>query len=98
MQQCFDTTSSNPICPACHSKHRQTKAGHTTSGIQRYQCQDCKRHYCTENRRYRYPLDIRQQAAGLHANGSSLREIARTFSVNHQTVVNWIRSDEDQSS
>jgi len=92
MNHAFDPAASAPVCPACHSKHRQTKAGRTTSGTQRYQCQDCKHHYCAENRRYRYPLSMRRQAVWLHASGLSLRQIARTFSVNHQTVVNWVRS------
>lgn len=87
-----------PVCPGCHSRHRQTKAGHTASGTQRYQCQDCKRHYCAENRRYRYPLALRQQAANLHRQGLSLRQIARAFSVNHQTVTNWIRALGDQET
>lgn len=96
MNQCFDRKTTTPICPACGCRHRQTKAGRTGTGTQRYQCQNCKRHYCAENRRYRYPLELRKQAASLYANGQSLRQIARTFSVNHQTVVNWIRSDANQ--
>jgi transposase-like protein len=88
----FTQTEVVPVCPACHSRHRQTRAGRTATGTQRYQCQDCKRHYCAENRRYRYPLELRQQAASLYQNGYSLRQIARTFAVNHQTVTNWVRS------
>jgi transposase-like protein len=90
-----DRVETAPVCPVCHSKHRQTKAGRTSSGTQRYQCQDCKRHYCAENRRYRYSPAVRQQAAHLYANGISLRQIARIFSVNHQTVDNWVRTSDD---
>lgn len=98
MKDRFETTASTPICPACRSRHRQTKAGRTTSGTQCYQCQDCKRHYCAENRRYRYPLALRQQAANLYRDGISLRQIARRFSVNHQTVINWVRTNADRNA
>jgi transposase-like protein len=93
MPDYFEIVEPAPVCPACHSKHRQTRAGRTSTGTQRYQCQDCKRHYCVENRRFRYPLAMRRQAAGLYRSGFSLRQIARKFSVNHQTVVNWIRTE-----
>ena len=98
MKNGFEATGSMPICPACRSRHRQTRAGRTASGTQRYQCQDCKRHYCAENRRYRYPLALRQQAICLYRDGRSLRQIARLFSVNHQTVINWVKTDADQSA
>ncbi len=97
MEDRFETMGTMPICPACRSRHRQTRAGRSASGTQRYQCQDCKRHYCAENRRFRYPLALRQQAVRLYANGHSLRYIARTFAVNHQTVNNWVRSDRDET-
>jgi len=83
-----------PVCPACRSKYRQTKAGRTSHGTQRYQCQDCKRHYCAQNLRYRYSLAVREQATHLYATGISLRQIARMLSVNHQTVDNWIKKSE----
>ncbi len=81
------------LCPACQSRHRQTKAGRTVNGAQRYQCQDCKRYYSPINQRYRYPSGMREQAARWHAAGKSLRQIARDLDVNPQTVVNWLRPD-----
>ena len=98
MNSSFDKSVSKAACPSCRSSHRQTRAGRTPSGTQRYQCQDCKRHYCVENKRYRYPLAMRQQAVCLYDSGASLREIARTFAVNHQTVVNWVRKDVTRNS
>jgi transposase-like protein len=82
-----------PICPSCRCKHRQTKAGRTRHGDQRYQCQDCKQYYSTQNRRYRYPLPLREQAIRLYREGQSLRQIASQFAINHQTVSNWIKAD-----
>ena len=60
------------------------------NGNQRYQCQDCKRFYMSENRRYRYPASLRQRAVELYCSGIRLREIARMLSVNHQTIAKWI--------
>ena len=79
-----------PVCPACRTSHRQTKAGKATNGNQRYQCQDCKRYYVQDNRRFRYPENVRQRALELHTMGMALRQIARELCVNHQTVANWL--------
>lgn len=89
-------TEYKPVCPCCQSRHRQTKAGRTVYGNQRYQCQDCKRYYCEENRRSRYPVSLRQEALRLLADGMSLRQIARTLCVNHQTVINWVNTPGEQ--
>ena len=86
-----------PICPSCRSKHRQTKAGRTRYGDQRYQCQDCKQYYSTQNRRYRYPLILREQAIRLYREGQSLRQVASQFAINHQTVSNWIKADASEN-
>jgi transposase-like protein len=93
MSAYFQTGSFVPICPVCRSQYRQTKAGRTVYGDQRYQCQDCKRYYAAQNRRYRYPLPLRRQAIQLHGEGLSLRQIAHRLSVNHQTIRNWIQTD-----
>lgn len=79
-----------PVCPDCHGFHRQTKAGMAVNGNQRYQCQDCKRFYVGENRRFRYSADVRAKAVEMHSNGLAYRHIARLLDVNHQTVSNWI--------
>ena len=80
------------VCPVCQSRHRQTKAGRTINGCQRYQCQDCKRYYCHESRRLRYPVDLRRKAMEMRTAGMPYRKIASELSVNHQTVANWIAS------
>ena len=80
----------NPVCPLCRSAHRQTRAGRAANGNQRFQCQDCKRFYTYENRRYRYPITTRQKAVELYCEGIHVREIARLLDVNHQTIAKWI--------
>ena len=83
-------TTYEPSCPICKGIHRQTKAGLAVNGNQRYQCQDCKRYYVQENRRYRYPAELRRKATEMYAAGMRYRQIARELCVNHQTVANWI--------
>lgn len=82
--------SFTPVCPTCRHSHRQTKAGIAVNGNQRYQCQDCKRYYVKENRRYRYPVELRQRAVEMYREGLRCRQIARELELNHQTVINWI--------
>jgi transposase-like protein len=81
-----------PTCPDCKHCHRQTKAGFATNGNQRYQCQDCGRYYVRENRRFRYPADLRAKAVEMHSGGLAYRRIADLLAVNHQTITNWIAS------
>ena len=81
-----------PVCPLCNGEHRQTRAGLAVNGNQRYQCQDCKRYYVQENRRYRYPVELRRKAMEMHASGSGCRQIARELYVNHQTISNWLNN------
>jgi transposase-like protein len=82
--------SFTPTCPTCRHSHRQTKAGLAVNGNQRFQCQDCKRYYVKENRRHRYPAELRQRAVELYLSGRPCRRIARELQLNHQTVMNWI--------
>jgi len=79
-----------PTCPTCRHIHRQTKAGIAVNGNQRYQCQDCKRYYVKENRRYRYPAELRERVVEMYRGGLRCRQIARALKLNHQTVINWI--------
>jgi transposase-like protein len=83
-----------PMCPDCKSSYRQTKAGLAVNENQRFQCQDCKRYYVEENRRFRYLSAMRTRAVELHHRGQPNRAIARTLSVNHQTFANWVKRDE----
>ena len=80
-------------CPRCGSTHRQTKEGYNPTGKQRYQCQDCGRFYLLAPDPPGYPLEMRQQALRLYADGLSFRQAARHLKVNHQTVINWINAD-----
>src|ERR1051326_1372388 len=77
-------------CPYCGSAVRQTKAGKTTCGSQRYHCHTCQRLYTPMPKEQGYPPDIRHLAIKLYLEGNSLRAIGRLLNVHPQTVVNWV--------
>ena len=79
-------------CPKCQATSGQVKAGHTESGSQRYQCQQCQRKYTPEAKEQGYPDPVRQQALRLYVDGMNLRRIARHLGVVHQTVANWVKA------
>jgi transposase-like protein len=87
-----------PVCPYCRHCYRQAKAGRAVNGNQRYQCQDCKRTYVRENRRFRYSPDLRLKAIELRSDGLTYRQIASLLDVNHQTIANWVAYVRDKKA
>lgn len=79
-------------CPHCEGTEQQVKIGHNASGSQRYMCKGCRRKYTPEPRASGYTEAIRQEAVRLYVDGMHQRRIARTLSVSHQTVANWIKA------
>jgi transposase-like protein len=88
-------------CPHCHSDKRQTKAGRTRSGSQRYHCTACAKDYTPQPKTSGYPAPVRQQAVSLSLEGLSQRKVARILGVCQQSVANWLeqahaRLEQDQ--
>ncbi|MBV9956877.1 MAG: IS1 family transposase [Acidobacteria bacterium] len=79
-------------CPHCSTTERQTKAGRTRTGSQRYKCRECQRVYTPEPKPLGYPEETRREAVRLYLEGTNFRRIGRVLEVNHQSVVNWINS------
>jgi transposase-like protein len=79
-------------CPKCEADSRQTKAGRTRAGSQRYQCQHCQAYYTPAPKDNGYSDAVRQQALRLMADGVNFRRTARLVGVNHQTVINWFHA------
>lgn len=96
-------TEASPIpkaavsCPFCGSQERQVKAG-TNSGIQRYKCGSCKRRYTPLADGPGYPDVVRAQASQLRTQGMTIREIARQLGVNHQSVANWLHTQQEEGA
>jgi LacI family transcriptional regulator len=84
------------VCAFCQRTEGQAKAG-LNKGVQRYKCAYCRRRYLAETRPRGYPDEVRRAALSLYAQGIKIREIGRRLEVNHQTVINWIRTPSDDS-
>ena len=79
-------------CPHCTSSERQTKAGHTRTGSQRYECKACQRIYTPAPKPLGYPEETKREAVRLYLEGTNFRRIGRILNVNHQSVVNWVNA------
>jgi transposase-like protein len=71
---------------------RQTKAGRTTCGSQRYHCHACGKLYSPFPKEQGYPPETRQMALKLYLEGNGLRRIARLLGCHPQSVANWINA------
>jgi len=76
-------------CPQCSSAKRQTKAGFTRSGSQRYFCTACAKTYTPQPKPRGYAPALRQQAVSMCLEGIAQRKTARVLHVAVQSVVNW---------
>ena len=85
-----------PRCPHCGSDKRQTKAGRTATGSVRRHCVACDKDYTPDPKSQGYPPQLRRQALALVLEGMSLRAVARTISVNPQSVANWLAAHQAQ--
>jgi transposase-like protein len=84
-------------CPSCLMEQCVSRAGHNSSGSQRYWCQQCQRYFTPDPKPMGYTLELKQQAYKLHCAGLSLRAIGQQLGINHQTVNNWLLELVDQA-
>ncbi len=76
-------------CPQCCSDKRQTKAGFTRSGSQRYFCTAWAKTYTPAPKPRGYAPEVRQQAVRMCLEGIAQRKTARVLQVAVQSVGNW---------
>ena len=79
-------------CPACHSSQRQTKAGLTRAGSQRYFCVACAKTYTPLPKPQGHPAPVRQQAVAMRLEGITQGKVARLLQVAPQSVGNWCQA------
>ena len=77
-------------CPHCQNEKRQTKAGKTRYGSQRFFCLECQRTYTPHPQVQGYDAATRQQAVRSSLEGLSQRKVARLLGVAPQSVANWL--------
>jgi transposase-like protein len=79
-------------CPYCVSSERQTRAGRTRTGSQRYKCRACQRIYTPEPKPLGYAEETKREAVRPYLEGVNFRRIGRLLGVNHQSAVNWVNA------
>jgi transposase-like protein len=82
-------------CPYCRAVSGQVKAGFNASGSQRHLCRACRRKYTPEPRPRGHPTDVRLHAILLYSRGAPLRQIAALVGVSRQSILNWIRMEQE---
>ena len=79
-------------CPYCGNIKNQIKSGRNRSGTQRYECQECGRHYTPEPKAQGYSDEVRLRAVRMYVDGINFRRIGRELGVNPQSVANWVKA------
>jgi insertion element IS1 protein InsB len=77
-------------CPNCTSQ-QISKDGHRR-GKQNYICRDCGRQFIESYSHQGYSEEIKARCLRMYVNGSGFRAIERVTGVNHNTVINWVKS------
>jgi transposase-like protein len=77
-------------CPHCGSPDI-VKNGHAPNGKQKYRCRACQRQSREKPTPHVTPEERREEILRAYQERSSLRGLARTFKVSHNTVAAWIK-------
>ena len=80
-------------CPHCHSE-AVVKYGKTSTGKERFRCQQTPQCGRTFLRSYAYPgclPTVKQQIVDMTLNGSGIRDIARVLHVGSNTVLREVK-------
>jgi transposase-like protein len=83
-------------CPQCHSTQRQTRAGRTRAGSQRYFCTACLKTYTPVGKVQGHASQLRQQAVTMCLEGISRNKVARLLQVAPQSVSNWCQAAQER--
>jgi len=77
-------------CPHCQST-QTSKNGHRW-GKQNYRCLNCGRQFIESYSPRGYPDVVKEHCLKLYVNGLGFLAISQCTGVNHNTVINWVRT------
>lgn len=77
-------------CPKCTSNNIR-KNGHRGEK-QNYQCKDCGGQFIEKYSEVGYSKAVKENCLNMYVNGMGFRGIERVTSVNHNTVIRWVRA------
>ena len=83
-------------CPKCDNCHSM-KDGFV-GGRQRYQCKTCSYRYTVTIKSTAKPKEMKRQAYQMYLEGLGMRAISRVLQVNHVSVQNWIRAQQQEAA
>ncbi len=82
-------------CPKCNSSYFM-KDGFV-GGRQRHQCKACNYRYTVAIKSTAKPKEMKRQAYQMYLEGLGMRAISRVLQVNHVSVQNWIRAQQQET-
>ncbi|BAZ65941.1 insertion element protein [Fischerella sp. NIES-4106] len=76
-------------CPKCGGN--DIRKNGNRRGKQNYQCKSCGRQFIESYSVRGYPKKIKESCLTMYLNGNGFRAIERITSVNHNTVIRWVK-------
>ena len=76
-------------CPKCESTQITKNGRH--HGKQNYVCKQCGRQFVESYNPKGYSDDVKRICLKMYVNGMGFRAIERVMSINHNTIINWVR-------
>jgi transposase-like protein len=84
-------------CIRCESS-LTVMAGKNPSGSQRHYCKACQRHFTPVANQIGYDQETKLLALRHYIDGNNYRRTGRQIGVNHQTVVNWVKTAAEKAA
>ena len=85
-------------CRYCKQEEKVVKTGISSSGKQRYRCNDCKRYFQLDYANNANKPGVKEQIVEMALNGSGVRDTVRTLKVGINTVIRTLKKSKPISS
>ena len=76
-------------CPYCGATERQHSIGKTKAGSSRFRCQECRRDYTPDPKKWRYSDDEKNAALRLMLLGNSGRAVGKALGMSKANAYRW---------
>ena len=78
-------------CRYCDKPEAVRRKGISTTGHQRYRCENCQRTFQLHYSKRAYQPGIKEQVIDMALNGSGIRDTARVLGINMNTVMSTLK-------
>jgi transposase-like protein len=76
-------------CPYCGTEEHQHSIGKTKAGSRRFRCNDCKREYTPNPKKWKYTEEERKKALRLLLLGNSGRAVGKALGMSKANAYRW---------